>query len=186
MSFSSRKKKKTHHLHTHTKDTVSCTYIHSFSQTSMLTLIHTHPQTSAPKPPHDLPLCLWSSPSPPQNLKPQPQTSLLPSFQAKDSGLVSESLSQIEQEWGSLPHPNHPLTLCCALEPEVHLSARGPMQAQAPRARAGARAMGPSAGHAGPPPAARGPPGQAWASDTGEVGIQSARATAEALGAGST
>ena len=152
----------------------------------MLILIHTHPQTSAPKPPHDLPLCLWSPPSPPQNLKPQAQTSLLPSFQAKDSGLVSESLSQTEQEWGSLPHPNHPLTLCCALEPEVHLSARGPMQAQEPRAGAGARAMGPSAGHAGPPPAARGPPGQAWASDTGEVGIQRARATAEALGAGST
>lgn len=152
----------------------------------MLTLIHTHPQTSAPKPPHDLPLCLWSPPSPLQNLKPQPQTSLLPSFQAKNSGLVSESLSQTEQEWGSLPHPNHPLTLCYALEPEVHLSARGPMQAQAPRAREGARAMGSSAGQDGPPPAARGPPGQAWASDTGEVGIQSNRATAEALEAGST
>lgn len=106
------------------------------------------------------------SPSPP----PRPHQPAPRAAGPKTVALVPESLSQPKQEWGSLLQPDHPLTLHCSPEPQVHLRAPGPVQTRAPRARAGGGAVGASPGEAGPPRAARGPPGEAQASDTGEGG----------------
>ena len=168
-------------LHAHTTNTLSHTYTHSFSQTSAFTLIHTHSQTRAPKSPLDPLSTLGLLSHPDRILNHSPKPACSPHSRPKGSGLVPESLSQTEGEWGPLPRPNHLLTLRCALEPEGHLRALGPVQTQASRATAGARAVRPPAGQAGPLRAAWGPPGEARAADTGEMEIQRARAMAKAL-----
>lgn len=168
-------------LHAHTTNALSRTYTRSFSQTSTLTLVHTHSQTRAPKSPLD-PLSAFGLLSHPDRvLNHSPKPACFPHSRPKGSYLVPGSLSQTEAEWGPLPRPNHLLTLRYALEPEGRLRVLGPVQTRATRARAGARAIRPPAGQAGPLRAAWGPPGEARAADTGEMEIQRARALAEAL-----
>lgn len=159
-----------HHILTHT-NTLShpCLHLPILTNTHACAHSHISPDTR-PKTPHSPTSAFWLPPPSPQNPKPQPPSSLLPLIPGPKPGVLVQALEPGWAGVGPLLHPDHSLTLHCALEPEGHLQAPGPVQTWESRARAGVRAVRPAAREADPPQAARTPPGEGWASHPGDRG----------------